>query len=71
MKKNQIVDGIITIKISFKDTFPEDWDEEQIEEFIEKNYKQYIDNDDNMEYEYTTIVNSEIDYYGGDDVYGI
>lgn len=71
MKKNQIVDGTITISISFKDTFPEDWDDDQIEEFIEKNYKQYIDNDDNMEYDGMNISNIEIDYYGGDDVYDI
>lgn len=71
MKRNQIVNGTITISISFKDTFPEDWDDDQIEEFIEKNYKQYIDNDDNMEYDGMNISNIEIDYYGGDDVYGI
>lgn len=71
MKRNQIVNGTITISISFKDTFPEDWDDDQIEEFIEKNYKQYIDNDDNIEYDGMNISNIEIDYYGGDDVYGI
>lgn len=71
MKKRQIVNGVITIKVSFIDTFPEEWDEEQIEQFIEKNFKDYIDDDDKLEYEYTTIVNTEVDNYGGDDVYGI
>ena len=70
MKKRQIVNGVITINVSFIDTFPEEWDEEQIEQFIEKNFKDYID-DDKIEYEYTTIVNTEVDNYGGDDVYGI
>lgn len=70
MKRNQIVDGVITISISFKDTFPEDWDDDQIEEFVEKNFKEYID-EDNMEYDGMKMSNIEIDYYGGDDVYGI
>ena len=71
MKKRQIVNGTITVSVSFIDTFPEEWDEEQIEQFIEKNFKNYIDDDDKIEYEYTTIVNTEVDNYGGDDVYGI
>lgn len=72
MKRKQIAEGKIYIEVNFKDTFPEEWDDETIEEYIKKRIEDYVSIDaDDYEIENVSVLSSEIDYYGGDDLYGI
>ena len=43
VKRVEKVAGYITITYDFKDTFPTEWDDDQIKDFIEKNFKEYLD----------------------------
>ena len=72
MKRKQIAEGKIYIEVNFKDDFPEEWDDETIEEYIMKRINDYVEvNADDYEIESVSVLSSEIDNYGGDDEYGI
>ena len=71
MKRKQKVEGSIYLKIKFEDTFPEEWDDEDIAEFIQKRIDEYVSVNGEYEIDDITVDYSEVDRYGGDDLYGI
>lgn len=68
MKKNQVATGIIYLKVKFEDTFPSNWEDDNIEEFIKKRIDKYIED---YEVDEIEILSTEIDNYGEDDLYEI
>lgn len=43
MKKNKKVRFVLTINYDAEDTFPTEWDEDQIKEYIKRNFEEYIE----------------------------
>ena len=71
MKRNQKVEGTIYLKIKFEDIFPEEWDDDDIAEFIQKRIDEYVEVNGEYEIDDITVDYSEVDRYGSDDLYGI
>ena len=72
MKRDNRVDGYINLRIKFMDTFSEDWDDDDIIEYIKKHIEDYLsfdeDDIDNIDVDIDTVT---LDTYGSDDLYGI
>ena len=72
MKRDNRVDGYINLRIKFMDTFSEDWDDDDIIEYIKKHIEDYLsfdeDDIDDIDVDIDTIT---LDTYGSDDLYGI